>query len=252
MTSEDPLHIRIADALRAEISDGTLAPGARVPSELDLAERFGTTRPTVRLALASLRAEGALTTRAGRGTFVRERPPIRTRSATHYRRAQAGESTSPFARDAAREGKTPDWTSETTRIRADERVAARLAIAAGEHVMRTRYTFRADGRPVQQSTSWEPYALVGGTPVEEPEGEGRIVGVVARMDSIGVPPDRVVELVRARPALPAERADLDIPDDVWVVLIERTYWAGDRAVETCDIVIPADRYVLEYVIPITD
>jgi DNA-binding GntR family transcriptional regulator len=242
----EPLHARIAAALRRDIADGTLAPGDRVPSELALAEKWSTARPTVREALNALRTAGLITTVPGRGTFVREKPAMTLRSAKHSRRSKTGESTSPFARDAQREGRVPNWVWDTAQVRADERIAGRLGIAAGDKVMRTAYVFSADGRPVQTSTSWEPFAIVGGTPVEEPEGEGRIIGVIARMDSIDIRVDRVVELVHARPAEEDERRVLDIPDDVWVQLIERTHWAGERAVETCDIVIPADRYLLQY------
>jgi DNA-binding GntR family transcriptional regulator len=245
--SDQPLYARIASDLRRQIDAQELAPGARLPSEASLAERWGTTRPTVRQALELLEREGLLLTRPGAGRYVRPQPPaVRVRSVGHYRRAREGESTSPFARDAHREGARPDWTWETVRLAADARVAERLGIEVGDYVMRTTYLFRADGRPVQSSISWEPHALVGGTPIEEPEGEGRVVGVIARMDSIGVRVDRVVERVQARPPTDAERARLEIPDRVWVQEIERTHWVGDRAVETCDICIPADRYRLEY------
>jgi GntR family transcriptional regulator len=251
MTGDDqsrPLYLRIADDLRDKVASGELAEGARVDSESQLVDRWGTTRSTVRQALDVLRVEGLIVKQHGRGAFVRRRPAVEVRWSSRYLRRPAGE-TSPFAKDARREGAEPDWTSETQRVRTDERVAARLGLVAGEHVMRTRYLFRADGRPVQTSVSWEPFTLVGGTAVEEPEGGGP-VGVVARMDSIGVHVDRVVEMVRARPASESERRELDVPEGVWVVAVERTHWAGERAVETADIVIPADRYVLAYEIPV--
>jgi DNA-binding GntR family transcriptional regulator len=247
---DEPLYQRIAATLRTEIADGTVRPGARIQSEAQLAERFSTTRPTVRHAIEVLRTEGLVVAEPKRGTFVRRRPTLEIRSSDRYRRPDPAEETSPFARDAKREGTAPTWTWETSRLRADEHVAARLKIPAGEYVMRTDYVFLANGHPIQTSRSWEPFALVGGTPIEEPEGEGRITGVIARMDSIGVVVDRVVELVRGRPASLDERRLLAIPDDVWVQTIERTHWAADQVVESCDIVVPADRYALEYDIPV--
>ncbi|WP_131769997.1 GntR family transcriptional regulator [Candidatus Protofrankia californiensis] len=248
-TEDQPLYLRIADALRQQIADGELAEGTRIPSEVKLAETWGTTRPTVRQALDVLLTEGLITKQATRGTFVRRRPAITVRSSTRYQRRPAGE-TSPFARDAQREGAAPDWVWDTQRTRAEGRIADRLGLAVGEHVMKTRYLFRADGRPVQASVSWEPFALVGGTDIEEPEGTDGVTGVIARMDTIGVHVDRVTELVRARPADDDERRELDVPDGVWVMTIERTHWAGGRAVETADITIPADRYALAYEIPV--
>jgi DNA-binding GntR family transcriptional regulator len=247
---DEPLYQRIAATLRTEIADGTLRPGARLQSEAQMADRFATTRPTVRHALDVLRTEGLVVAEAKRGTFVRRRPTLEIRSSDRYRRPVPTEETSPFARDAKREGAAPTWTWETSRLRADEHVAGRLGIKVGDYVMRTDYVFLANGHPIQTSRSWEPFSLVGGTPIEEPEGEGRITGVIARMDSIGVVVERVVELVRGRPASVAERRLLTIPDDVWVQTIARTHWAGEQAVETCDIVVPADRYALEYDIPV--
>src|SRR4051812_16003223 len=67
----------IVDELRASILDGRLGPGERLESENQLAERYGTSRPTVRRATALLKAEGLLTTEQGRGVFVRARPQVR-------------------------------------------------------------------------------------------------------------------------------------------------------------------------------
>jgi DNA-binding GntR family transcriptional regulator len=251
---QPPLYARIAASLRGQIEAGELQPGDRIPSENQLADIHSTTRPTVSRAIQMLRSEGLVESAAKSGTFVRRRPAIETRSSTFYRRAKPGEPGSPFARDAKREGKRSAWDSETARTRADEVVAERLGISAGDHVMRTRYLFTANGEPVMMSTSWEPFALVGGTAIEEPEanpGEPTAPrGVLARMDSIGFRADRVVEMVHARIASANERRVLDIAEDIWVQNVDRTYWARETAIETATIVIPADRYRLEYVIPI--
>jgi DNA-binding FadR family transcriptional regulator len=56
----------LADALRRQILDGTLAPGASLPAERDLVTRAGLSRGSVREALRILEAEGLLRTRPGR------------------------------------------------------------------------------------------------------------------------------------------------------------------------------------------
>ena len=71
-----PAH-RIVDDLRGEILAGGLAPGGRLPSEHELALRYGTSRPTVRRAIARLKAEGLVVTEQGRGAFVRPEPHVR-------------------------------------------------------------------------------------------------------------------------------------------------------------------------------
>ena len=49
---------------------GILKPGERLPSERELADRLGVSRPSLREALSELQASGLLTTRAGSGVFV--------------------------------------------------------------------------------------------------------------------------------------------------------------------------------------
>ena len=49
---------------------GILQPGARLPSERELAERLGVSRPSLRDAIAQLQEAGLLSTKAGAGVFV--------------------------------------------------------------------------------------------------------------------------------------------------------------------------------------
>jgi GntR family phosphonate transport system transcriptional regulator len=62
----------IAEELRREIVSGAQAPGAKLPAEGELAERFGVHRNTVRQAIAALAAEHLVVSRRGSGTFVAE------------------------------------------------------------------------------------------------------------------------------------------------------------------------------------
>src|SRR3984957_18048862 len=62
----------IAEELRREIVSGTRPPGAKLPAEGELAERFGVHRNTVRQAVATLAAEHLVVSRRGSGTFVAE------------------------------------------------------------------------------------------------------------------------------------------------------------------------------------
>jgi len=69
-----PLYFRIQEMLRGQIASGQLAEGARLPSESELADKFETTRGTVRQALAHLTFEALIVRRMGLGTFVATRP----------------------------------------------------------------------------------------------------------------------------------------------------------------------------------
>lgn len=57
---------QVAAAIKQEILDGTLKPGDRLPAELELAELFGVSRPTVRAGLQELCAGQILTVQRGR------------------------------------------------------------------------------------------------------------------------------------------------------------------------------------------
>lgn len=65
---------KLADSVVRQIEllilRGILRPGERLPSERELSERLGVSRPSLRDAVADLQAQGLLTTRAGAGIFV--------------------------------------------------------------------------------------------------------------------------------------------------------------------------------------
>ncbi|CAM5367717.1 GntR family transcriptional regulator [Kitasatospora aureofaciens] len=67
----EALHKQVAAAMRQAIAVGEWPPGTQLPTETELAETYGVSRPTVRLAVAALRSEGQLDVKQGRGTFVR-------------------------------------------------------------------------------------------------------------------------------------------------------------------------------------
>lgn len=66
------LYRGIVDAIRADIASGTYPPGARLPAERDLTERFGVSRPTIREAMIALEMLGLVEARKGSGVFVLE------------------------------------------------------------------------------------------------------------------------------------------------------------------------------------
>jgi len=64
---------QIADALRAQIELGELAPGDQLPSIPALTSEYDVSIGTARSALAVLKADGLIVTRQGRGSHVRTR-----------------------------------------------------------------------------------------------------------------------------------------------------------------------------------
>jgi len=72
VTRAPTLSERVADQLQALILDGHVAPGERLPSERELAERFGVSRTVIREAVRRLTGTGLVDGRAGSGVVVRE------------------------------------------------------------------------------------------------------------------------------------------------------------------------------------
>jgi DNA-binding transcriptional MocR family regulator len=68
-----PIYLAIADALADAIAAGRLKPGARLPTQRELAAALGIDFTTVTRAYSAARARGLLDARSGQGTFVRLR-----------------------------------------------------------------------------------------------------------------------------------------------------------------------------------
>ena len=70
----------VVDRIAADIREGRLEPGARLPTEQEMIASMGVSRTVVREAIAALRAQGLVMTRPGVGAFVADgalRPPFR-------------------------------------------------------------------------------------------------------------------------------------------------------------------------------
>jgi GntR family transcriptional repressor for pyruvate dehydrogenase complex len=80
---------RLSDQLYGQIFEqivsGRLKVGDRLPSEKEICEQFGVSRPVVREALLRLGADGLVTAHQGLGTFVSHQPVARIQS---FARAQ--------------------------------------------------------------------------------------------------------------------------------------------------------------------
>ncbi|BBY99699.1 GntR family transcriptional regulator [Mycolicibacterium fallax] len=68
-----PPYQQVAAKLRAAILTGKLAPGERLPTQVELSKTYGVARMTIQQALRILRDDGLIATRQGSGMFVRQR-----------------------------------------------------------------------------------------------------------------------------------------------------------------------------------
>lgn len=71
--SNRKLYLQIADQIRDQIEGGAVEAGRQLPSERELAQNLGVSRPTVREALIALEVAGLVEVRVGVGAFVRRR-----------------------------------------------------------------------------------------------------------------------------------------------------------------------------------
>ncbi|MDX1736553.1 MAG: GntR family transcriptional regulator, partial [Halioglobus sp.] len=67
------LYLQVAQQLQQHIDAGAFAVGQRLPSERDLANQFGVSRPTIREAMIALEIAGLVEVRSGSGVYVRAR-----------------------------------------------------------------------------------------------------------------------------------------------------------------------------------
>lgn len=65
----------ILEQIKDFLKQGQLKPGDKLPTEMELAERFEVSRTSVREALAALSLTGVLEIRQGEGIFVKKSPP---------------------------------------------------------------------------------------------------------------------------------------------------------------------------------
>ena len=68
----DRVAVSVIIQIEQLILRGIIRPGERLPSERDLAERMGVSRPSLREAISALQDKGLLTTKANAGVFVAE------------------------------------------------------------------------------------------------------------------------------------------------------------------------------------
>lgn len=122
---------------------GVLPAGAAVPPERELAQRYGTSRTTVRQALAELAVEGKLLRVQGRGTFV-AKPKV----------AQVLELTS-YTEDMRAHGLQPrSVLLDTGYVTAGDELAGFLGIRAGGRALRIHRLRLADGEPMSIDSSY--------------------------------------------------------------------------------------------------
>ncbi|WP_029901389.1 GntR family transcriptional regulator [Nocardia brasiliensis] len=242
----------VADSLREAIQGGEYAPGATLPKQNELAERFGVNIKTVRQAVGQLEAEGLVTAIRRRGTVVRERPPMRRLGADRYskRKWKYGDTVAFMAdREASgRPWKLTDQTQTVALIEADDEVSEALGLEPKSLVYERARTVSEAGQPTHTLASYYRPEHVEGTPLVDPTpGPAGRGGGFAVLTMQGYEPDHMTETISARMPTPDEAEKLKLPAGEPVMILKRrTYTATDDIVEFARGVHAASRFSWTY------
>lgn len=240
--AQAPITHQITDDLRAKIDDGSYGPGALLPSEPELAAKYGVSRQTARAALKALEQEGLIVVHSTRGRTVRHRPPLR-RVSSSRRHASHRQSGKPeFDTEAAAQGQAPSRRMLMVgRGTAPRDVASILGIETDPEVVIRQRLQLLDSVPAVISTSYYPLWVAEGTRLESasalPEGPDNLI------EQLGHRFARGMELLQARMPTREERQLLELDPGVPVVrMLHIDYDPDGRTLQVADDLYAADRH----------
>lgn len=236
------LYQQVAAAIREAILSGEFAPGAPLPSETQLIARYQVSRPTVRNAVAALRAEGLIEVRHGKGSFVRTTGTPALTINRRVTRSRGGQFTSADGIDWTTAEDPAVYRSHTTQA-----TGTLLGLDAEEaiFVCDRLLTDPATGtRALHRTTIPFEVAESVDTLAEAPDSEPD--AIYALLTAAG----HTLwwsETVRARMPLPDERTALHLPDATPVMHLARiTHGTDDRPLVLEELRTGADRAQLAY------
>ncbi|WP_433345604.1 GntR family transcriptional regulator [Microtetraspora malaysiensis] len=229
-SSPVPLYFQVAEQISEAIRRGDLAPGSRLDNEIQLADRLGLSRPTIRQAIQYLVDKGLLVRKRGVGTQV-----------VHGQVKRSVELTSLYD-DLRRSGQEP--ATQVLAIEtapADENVAAVLAVPEGTEVLRIERLRYAGGEPLALLSNWLPIGVadLSATSLQER-------GLYELLRAAGVRMRVANQRIGARAATPAEARLLDERRGApLLTMVRTTYDDQGRAVEHGSHLYRASHYSLE-------
>jgi GntR family transcriptional regulator len=150
--SFQPLYLQIKALLKKSLEVREWAPGTAIPSEIELAGRFGVSQGTVRKAIDALAADNLVVRRQGKGTFV----------ATHTEERASMFRFLRIRRNDGRDEYPASRLLDLKRTKAGAEVARQLALKSGDPVLVMRRVLEWDGEPVVLDEMTLPAALFRG------------------------------------------------------------------------------------------
>jgi GntR family transcriptional regulator len=159
--SFSPLYQQIKMLILRLLQAGEWKPGEPIPSESDLAARFGVSQGTMRKAIDELAAENLVVRRQGKGTFV-------ATHAEHHMQYRFLKLV-PDDGDVTAEGPAVRTIIECRRLRASADVARALTLRAGDTVVQVRRVLAYGGVPTIFEELWLPGTAFKGLTAERLE-----------------------------------------------------------------------------------
>jgi GntR family transcriptional regulator len=157
----NPMYRQIAEDLRAQIESGKLKPGQQLQTEIELRDRYGASRNTVRDAIKLLTTLGLVETRPGQGTFVVNKidPFVTTLSGDPTSAGQT-EGASYLSEVTNRNRVAENSAIQLEIQQAPESIAAGLWVPVGTEVISRHEKRHIDGTPWSMQTSYYPMEFV--------------------------------------------------------------------------------------------
>ena len=219
--SFQPLYLQVKGLLEQRLEAGEWRPAEPIPSEHDLARRFGVSQGTVRKAIEALAADNLVVRRQGKGTFVATHTEERASMFRFLRiRRNDGEDEYPASR-----------LIDIRRAKAPAEVARLLELRTGDGVIVLRRVLDYSGAPVVLDEITLPAVLFKGlTKARFLAYQGPMYGLFE--SQFGVRCLRAEEKLRAVGADPTSARLLRVPTATPLLAVDRiTYTYGDRPVE---------------------
>ena len=215
-----PLYRQIKSLITDRLQAGEWKPGEAIPSETDLAQRFGVSQGTVRKAIDELAGENLLVRRQGKGTFVASHREARAQFRFLGLRPDEGEAVQPES-----------TVLECRRLRAPIEIARRLEMRPGDSAVLVQRRLSFSGEATVLDSIWLPGAPFKGLTAERLDAyHGPLYGLFEA--EFGVRMIRCEERLRAVAADAQAVELLGVAPAEPLLLVDRTsYTYGDRPVE---------------------
>ena len=215
-----PLYQQIKAQILQSLQNGEWQPGDVIPSEFDLAARFGVSQGTVRKAIDELAADNLLVRKQGKGTFV----ATHAEQHVQYRFLRL----QPDIGTIQSEGPAERHIIWCRRVRATAEIAKLLGLRTAEPLIQVRRVLRFAGVPTICEDMWLPAVPFKGLSVEQLSSHP---GAMYRLfeSSFGVRMVRAEERIKATTPDPETASLLDVSEQTPLLSVERIAYTYNNA-----------------------